>query len=293
MTEAAVIEFRPRNPNGSSGRTRAPLGAATRYERLLEIALQGRSWDVVAAELNLQGHSTVNGGAWTAASAKNAWTTHRGLRHDVFRSEAQLLPVLEAGTAGYAWDETLEKFHQTARNVSPTGCRWSTEQMAAIFCEYATTDEKAAREHITARSGTFNAANNRAASENGANPDPDVEHLPHHAHPGTAAPRHPYRVRHARLGSVCGAFVPCQPHGRRLGPRRRRAHIAAAGAAGAVRYLVRVAGAAAMAQLRVLDRPRRPRREPQERTACQLGRSDIRRPREPSAIERPPSLDDN
>ena len=170
MTEADVIEFRPRNPNGSSGRTRAPLGAATRYGRLLEIALQGRSWDVVAAELNLQGHSAVNGGAWTAASAKNAWTTHRGLRHDVFRSEAQLLPVLEAGTAGYAWDETLEKFHQTARNVSPTGCRWSTEQLAAIFCEYATTDEKAAREHITARSGTFNAANNSAASANGANP---------------------------------------------------------------------------------------------------------------------------
>ena len=170
MTDAAVIEFRPRGANGSSGRTLTSLDTATRYERLLDIALQGRSWDVVAAELNLQGHGTVNGGAWTAASAKNAWTTHRGLRHDVFRSEAQLLPVLEAGTAGYAWEETLEKFHQTARTQSPAGCLWSTGQLAAIFCEYATTDEKAAREHATARSGAFNAADNNAASANGANP---------------------------------------------------------------------------------------------------------------------------
>ena len=117
---------------------------------LVVAALQGKTWTAVADELNLAGLRRRSGEEWDPPSARHSWLMRCTTGYSAFRFDAQMLPVIDAGVAGWGWDDVRDLLHRSGRGATPAGLAWTSQRLETAFSEFAGRAERQTREKMIA-----------------------------------------------------------------------------------------------------------------------------------------------
>ena len=67
-----------------------------------------------------------------------------------FRFDAHMLPVIDAGVAGWGWDDVRDLRHRSGRGATPAGLAGTQQRPETAFSEFAGRAEKQTRERMIA-----------------------------------------------------------------------------------------------------------------------------------------------